>query len=158
MGKTIPMIVIFLMLFYGLAYNQEYAEQNNKFVYDEFIKDKDIIEKTIQIVKDYVEKKQKEEKGYLIFEDIVSKAKRKFKLVEVFDVVSRKDDIYTVQVDVDIVSSVERNADYFKSRSLETKALYSGYGLLFFDIENQNGNFKLIKIRFGGYHLRQKFM
>ena len=117
---------------FGISSSQEnYA----KLEYDEFIEDKNIKQDVIKVVKDYIAENVKKN-GYLAVQDKSSNKMKPFNVIEVFDVVSRKDDVYTVQVDVDEINGEPR-------------------WVLFFDVKDINGVVTLVGVRNGGRHLRQ---
>ena len=135
-----------LMLFVSVYYHkstQETTQPNfmvilenqSQFSYDEFIEDSETKEIILNVVMKYVGKGVKVN-GYLVFRGDLSNRKRQFKVIEVFDVVSRKNKIYTVQVDVDEIEGEPRY-------------------LLFFDVQKTDKGFELTRVRLGGRHLRQ---
>lgn len=130
--KEIAFIILLISNFIGVAFCQNnYA----KLEYDEFIEDKDIKGDVIRIVKDYIAENVKKN-GFLVIKDEPSNKIKRFKVIEIFDVVSRKGEVYTVQVDVDEVNGEPR-------------------WLLFFDVKNIDRMLKTIRVRNGGRHLRQ---
>ena len=75
-------------------------ENQSQFSYDEFIDDSETRENILRVVEEYVDETVKAN-GHLVFRGDLSNRIRQFEVIKVFDVVSRKDNIYTVQVDVD---------------------------------------------------------
>ena len=110
-------------------------ESVSPFVYDTFIEDNGIKQHILKIVTTHIEKNQKDH-GNLVYEGAQSGKRREFRVVKIFDVVSRKGTVYTVQVDVDEVGGKERL-------------------LFFYDVTDNNRDLELTAIRFGGQHLRQ---
>jgi len=110
-------------------------ESVSPFVYDTFIEDNRIKQQILEIVTDHIKKNQKDH-GNLVYEGAQSGKRREFRVVKIFDVVSLKGTVYTVQVDVDELRGNERL-------------------LLFYDVTDRNGVLELTAVRFGGQHLRQ---
>jgi hypothetical protein len=123
-GQTTPVREIF-----------QIQESVSPFVYDTFIEDDRMKQLILKIVTTHVQKNQKDH-GNLVYEGAQSGKRREFRVVKIFDVVSRKGTVYTVQVDVDEVGGKERL-------------------LLFYDVTDNNRDLELTAIRFGGQHLRQ---
>ena len=135
MKRTVILITTIFLILSISAHGEEITAE--VLVYDEFIENEHIKEDILKVVKDYIEGKAGN-RGYLTVKG-KAKKERQFAVVEVFDVVSRKDNIYTVQVDADEISGEPRY-------------------LLFCDLEKIDGEFKLIGIRIGPRHLRQTFV
>ena len=130
--KTAVFTTIFTLAVFGLAVSQE---NYVKLEYDEFLEDGNIKREVINLVKNYIAENVIKN-GSLVVPDESSHKTKSYKIIEVFDVVSRKDDVYTVQVDVDEINGEPR-------------------WLLFFDVKDGNGTLTFVGVRNGGKHLRQ---
>ena len=100
---------------------------------EELIKDPTLKNEIVKVVEDDVNASVKKN-GFLLAE--VEGKKKAFILVQVFDTVSRKGDVYTVQVDVDQIGG--------------EKML-----LLFYDVKKESKTYYISGIRQGPKHLRQ---
>ncbi len=74
--------------------------------------------------------------GHLVYSGVPGGRKREFTIVQVFDVVSLDEGVYTVQVDVDELRGKPRL-------------------LLFFGVIKEGGSYELKDVRLGPEHLRQ---
>jgi len=110
-------------------------ESVSPFAYDTFVEDNMMKQQILKIVTTHIEKNQKDH-GNLVYEGAQSGKRREFRVVKIFDVVSRKGTVYTVQVDVDEVGGQERL-------------------LFFYDVTANNRGLEFTAIRLGGQHLRQ---
>ncbi len=103
--------------------------------YDEFIQDQKITAPIVYAAKGYISA-QVRATGAFAVKDVSTQAERRFTIVEVFDVVSRQGDVYTVQVDADELGGEPRY-------------------LLFVDLKQIGGVWQVVGVRIGGRHLRQ---
>ena len=132
--KKIAVIILLILNVVGVVFGQT----SSKFEYDEFITNESIKQNVLKVVKEYIGENITRNNSLVVKDDVSSKM-RSYKVIQIFDVVSRKSDIYTVQVDVDEIQGEPRR-------------------LLFFDVKNKNGVLKLTSIRIGPRHLRQAEM
>src|SRR5262245_9330525 len=143
MQRWIPGLLLAALVSCGLSCGRtpsmreifQIQESVSPFVYDTFVEDNGMKQQILKIVAAHIQKNQKDH-GNLVYEGAQSGKRREFRLVKIFDVVSRKGLVYTVQVDVDEVGGKERL-------------------LFFYDLVENNRDFELTAIRFGGQHLRQ---
>jgi hypothetical protein len=143
MERWIFRLLLAVMVSCGLSCGQtksrreifQIQESVSPFVYDTFIEDNRIKQDILKIVTTHIKKNQKDH-GNLVYEGAQSGKRREFRVVNIFDVVSRKGTVYTVQVDVDEVGGKERL-------------------LFFYDVTGNSRDLELTAIRFGGQHLRQ---
>lgn len=127
LSGIIPLVVV----------NSSYCEQpESAFVYDEFIQGGAIKDNVLKVANEYVSEHLRNT-GYLAVQDKSTNSQRKFAVVEVFDVVSRKGDVYTVQVDTDEIGGEPRY-------------------LLLLDLKQTGSEFHVWRIRINGRHLRQR--
>lgn len=139
--------LFFLIIFFAISAScQEAAlpsaemvlqEKSAEFTYDRFIEDKKTRDVIQSLVKNFIDN-HLDAHQLLIFESVPSARLRTFRLVEVFNVVSERSGVYTSQVDLDELTDPVT------------------FRLLFFDFVWNGEDFRLIGIRDGGQHLRQK--
>ncbi len=132
MRRTPILWVALLVTGAGIAYCEKAGSQ---FADDQYIQDSKIKEKVLGVANEYV-RKQLKDIGYLVAKDTSANAERRFSVVQVWDVVSRKDAVYTVQIDTDEIGGEPRY-------------------VLFLDLKEADGEFKVFGTRIGPRHLRQ---
>jgi hypothetical protein len=105
------------------------------FDYDNFLEDGKLKHDVLKLVSSHIARNRRAH-GHLVYTGNPSGRKRQFSVVQIFDVVSCKGKVYTVQADVDEIGGKERL-------------------LLFFDVTNRGNNLELRAVRLGPRHLRQ---
>lgn len=146
LGKFVVVLFIFMVLLLHVASCNkdavsiaqiEFQDKEPEFSYDRFLHEGEPRSTIVKIVEDYITQNTSSN-GALVLEGKETRRRRKFKVVEVFDVVSIKT-TYTVQVDVD-----EKGGD--------------PKHLLYFDVIESGGEYILTQVRYGGRHMRQKII
>ena len=112
-----------------------YGEPSGTQLADQDIQDSGLKAQVLSAANAYV-RQQLEDVGYLVIKNTSAEPERRFAVVEVFNVVSRTDDAYTVQIDADEIGGEPRH-------------------LLFLDLQEADGAFKVLGLRIGPRHLRQ---
>lgn len=114
---------------------QPATRSDPEFSYDEFIAEPELRKAAIKAVNAYINKNTTAD-DVLIVKGNSNASNRKFKVVSVFDVLSRKGETYTIQVDVDEIDKEPRH-------------------LLLFELKKADAGFDLTGVRYNGRHLRQ---
>ena len=112
-----------------------YGEQAGMPLADQDIQDSGLKAQVLSAANAYVGQ-QRKDLGYLVVEGTSAEPERRFAVVEVFDAVSATDGVYTVQIDADEIGGEPRY-------------------LLFLDLQETDGAFKVLGLRIGPRHLRQ---
>lgn len=114
----------------------DFDDEYSRFLYDRFLPEGDQRNIIVKTVKDYIARNTGSG-GALVLKGKESGRRWRFKLVEVFDVVSIRDATYTVQVDVDEIGGEPMH-------------------LLCFDVIESGSEYVPVRVRYGGRHMRQK--
>ena len=114
----------------------DFEDEYSRFSYDRFLPEGDQRSIIVKTVKDYIARNTSSG-GALVLKGKESGRRWRFRLVEVFGVVSIRDATYTVQVDVDEMGGEPMH-------------------LLFFDVVESGSEYAPVRVRYGGRHMRQK--
>ena len=133
MRRPLILSIVLLITWGALAYCEKIGSQ---FADDHYIEDVKTREKILGVANEYV-KGQFKDIGYLAVKDVSTHVERRFSIVQVWeDGIIKKDDVYTVQIDSDEIGGEPRY-------------------ILFLDLKDVNGDYKVLGLRIGPRHLRQ---
>ena len=128
--------LIFLAVLLAPVGQTAYCEQaGSQYADNQYVQDSALKEKVLSIANAYV-KEQLNDVGALIVKNSSTNTERRFSVVQVWDVVSKKEDVYTVQIDTDEMGGEPRY-------------------IVFLDLKEVDGTFRVFGIRIGPRHLRQ---
>ena len=131
-SRTLMFLAVLLGMALGHAHSELSGSQSTE---SQYIQGSEITTRVLSAANEYVGKQLKNV-GYLVARNTATNTERRFSVVEVFDVVSRNDDIYTVQIDTDEIGGEPRY-------------------ILFLDLKEIGGKFEVRGMRIGPRHLRQ---